>query len=354
MKSFLFVVILLLPLSIFADEAASGNNLIDQTLAFVSHGLWKVSSHLDQMLAKEENINDEDNNSQLLFKFSTTKVEGQTLTYVNDLQFKLDLPNTQKHFQLILEKSVDKAQESVLGKNSNGQASTVGAAATTIDDAVRENDYSLAMRYLIAESKAWQIYSDVGIKLKIPPNPFARFKIKRNIYFYDWTLSLSEKLFADLSSGLAENTTINLDRAIGKNMTFRFGNSADWREDSAALKYIHGFYLHHLLSEHHSFLYQLSTKGSSEDSVYLRTYMAGVKYVHFPWEKHSFSYHVNANGVTRYTPYIDNYDVGVAYKFLFYRDWWYLTLAPNAIFYKINNFAPIPSISLQVDVIFAQ
>ena len=325
-------------------------NILDDTHHFISHNFWYLTSKIDGAIAGENEINDEDNKSQVRFNFITIKTEGKPLVYESTFKFKISLPSIEKRLQLIVEKTVEEAEEVIVGTNtSKGQVQS-----KTIQEVVKESRFSAAARYLFLDTAKWQIYSDLGMKISLPVNPFARFKIKRNFQLEKWKISLSEKVYWHLKSGLGENTTINVDRKINKDMTFRFGNSGVWSASDEVLSYSHGFYLHHRPHVKHSFLYKISTSGSTENSVHLSSYMAGINYSHFPFKKHTFTYTLNANGVMRYTPHIVSYYLGLSHRYLLYKNWMFFTTSPAVLFEKDNNFKPTPSISFRLEVIFSR
>ena len=252
------------------------------------------------------------NNSQIRMWVQTTKVEGQNLDSEANIRFKIHLPYTQKRFKFVFERKADdqsqvtSAEESIPVKQPGEETDLNQKVKTTA-----------ALQYLISETRNWNFFADTGIRVDIPPEPFARARLRRN-----WKLPFSVEAIAEqsifwyLEEGFGETSSLDFDYQIAENKLFRFQNTATWWDETDTFTIVHGPTLYHTLSN-----------------------------------RRGISYSAKAIGSTRPQPMITNYDLSIAYRQLLHKNWFFMEISSLGTFPRAQNWEFIPSISLKFEVI---
>ena len=123
---------------------------------------------IDNFFAGEDALTDT-NKSYARLELGTRFTEGLGFIDDSSVKFKLNLPATQKRLRVIIE---SESEEDETLEEAN--RSSVLASRDTTDTSI-----SAALRFISSEADLWKSRFDIGIKAKIPPDPFARYSAKR-------------------------------------------------------------------------------------------------------------------------------------------------------------------------------
>ncbi|MBF0276213.1 MAG: hypothetical protein HQM13_00420 [SAR324 cluster bacterium] len=297
------------------ESLPSGKGILEQsfdsfveTRTIISEQIYDFSDSLDSFFG-DDNI-EEGNGSRIRISLST-KFGGKG-EQVSDAGIAtiLLLPKTQEKFQLVIQD----IQKEVSSEEEN-EKEVQG------DDKLQEtNEESIlaaALRYVFIDTDAWKVQADSGIHLKIPLEPFAKLKIRRNIRIEKWVLKLIQNFKWNTSKGWGESSTILFDRRLSKTVRFRFSNDASWYVKEDLIHFGHALILYHHVSE--------------KDSL---NYFTGIKAIDKP------------------KIHLTSYNFGAAYRRKLYQNWLYLQITPVIAFPRSEDFRNTPSITFKLETIF--
>ncbi|MDC0256056.1 hypothetical protein OAK75_14250 [Bacteriovoracales bacterium] len=250
------------------------------------------------------------NSSAVTVSWLVNKTEGEDIIHEPEIGLRLVLPRTEKKLQLVVE---NKAKEinNILqeDKVESGSPSSTNKEKSTL---------TASMRYIIQQKKNWNIYSEGGIKIKIPLQPFAgltggrTFKLDKK-----WILNTRAQLIWYLDDGLSEVTTANIDYPISNKLLFRFRNSLTWTDKTGSITTLHGPILFHKIDD-----------------------------------KKAINYYLGAHGNKDPRLHIYNYDFGSTYRQLFYKTWAFYNFGVKGSYPKGKNWNFVPSIFVKLELHF--
>jgi hypothetical protein len=252
------------------------------------------------------------NNSQIRMWVQSTKVEGENIENEANIRFKIHLPYTQKRFKFVFER---KAENQSQVKSAEG--STPIKQDETSPPQAQTAQTTAALQYLIDETRNWNFFTETGIRVDIPPEPFARARLRRN-----WKLPLKieaiaeQSIFWYLEEGFGETSSLDFDYKISDNKLFRFQNTATWWDETDTFTIVHGPTLYHTLSR-----------------------------------RRGISYSAKAIGSTKPQSLITNYDLSVSYRQLLHKNWLFMDISSLGTFPRAEDWEFTPSISLKFEVI---
>jgi hypothetical protein len=251
---------------------------LDEVHELLSRTIFRLSNRIDSFFGSER-ADDEANGSRLRMSWETGKIEGNKIKQEANLRLKLVLPETQKRLRIVVERDSDGPPKLSEGKEKQEE--------TPSEAAIRQAAIELAQA-----PTRWKVGMDTGIRVEIPPNPYARFHITRSAFFGKYELRGSQEFFWYLSDGAGETTRLDLDRPIREGLLFRLGNEATWTDDSDRFSLAHGPVLYHQLSERRGVAYSLRALGTSKPVVHINNYELKLTYrqlIHKNWLFYEFT-----------------------------------------------------------------
>lgn len=261
---------------------------------------YNVDSFVVDTFFGDDILDDDISGSRAKLSFYTRRVLGQPVGYKFGLSMKLVLPNTDEKFNLLLESSEEDENE-----RDNNVISTV------------ENvEYSTALRYIIKATEDWRLDFDTGIKWGVPPNPFARFKMRRYAHFENYRLRTTQTVFWSVREGTGEKTDFELSRPLNIDRLLRFNFAAEYMLDDDYIELSYGVALYH----------ELNTK-------------------------EALAYYLRAAGDVIDDPTFNEYGVGVRYRRKIYQDWVFAEVSPELETINTNNYDLTPVIMFRLEAL---
>ena len=244
---------------------------------------------------------------------STVLLRGGAIRFDRILRAKIDLPNTQRRFRLLLESDPERNFREIL---SPGERSSTETENLTPQGP--GTNFSAALQYVMQERRKWLMSLDAGIEVEFPPDPFARARLKRSFTAGDWRFTFGETLFWFVSLGPGASTHFDVEQYLSFcELLFRASTEIVWRERAG------GFDLSQAIS-----LFQELTWRS------VLTYKFGI------------------TGEAKENTQLNAWGLGVEYRRRVYKNWLYLSVEPAVAFSKADNFQADPSIRFTVDISF--
>lgn len=156
------------------------NAFLDWQREIITNQFLDLSDSLDRWVSRRDRKNKDENNSYMILSFDSVFEEGGEREFKAKLKAKVDLPNTKDRFKIIFESD---PEEDSSPQDSEGSGK-VGNEDLAENNAIAGIEYSLQKKEF-----EWQTAFDIGTRLSLPPDAFARLKLKKKTRFGDKWLS---------------------------------------------------------------------------------------------------------------------------------------------------------------------
>jgi len=163
------------------------------------------------------------------------------------------------------------------------------------------------------------VQTDAGVKLRTPPDPFARADLRRVWDAGPWSIRLKEELFWFTSDGFGQTAELDIDRVVGEDTAVRTDTTVDWRDDTDELRLTFGVALLKVLGERETLAYETGLQASN-----------------------------------RPTLAVNRYRVGARLRRRLHKDWLFLGVIPEILWRREDGFVPVPGIRLQIEFRFGE
>ncbi len=244
---------------------------------------------------------------------SVVFLKDGTVLFNQALRAKINLPKAKERFKLLLETDPEREIREPLGPGTRSSTETESISQAGSDF----TNLSAALQYVMQERRKWQFSLDGGARVRIPPDPFARLRMKRSFNLGEWRFHAVETLFWFESSGAGESTHLDVEKIVFGCHLFRSTTDVVWKEQERKFEASENVFLFQELSEKAVLTYSAGVTGETEPDTHVR-----------------------------------DYGLGVEYRRRIHKNWLYLTIAPAVTFSKANNFEFAPSIRFGFDVTF--
>ena len=135
---------------------------------------------------------------------------------------KLALPRTEERLQLLVDRGL-----SSLTRSDAQRDAEIALGQAPLDDSP-----FAALRLLAVDRLKLRIGTDVGARLRIPFDPFARLRADRSATLGPWTLLFSETLLTTRLTRFQSTTPFALQRPLSPSLALTLLSDATWRETS--------------------------------------------------------------------------------------------------------------------------
>jgi hypothetical protein len=321
-------ILLLLPLIAIAEDVVVEQpedlppkpGYIDLKRDYLSDKFVDFASGIDSFFGNDRHFQ-ETNKSVLQLDATQVSQQGGTPTIGLSFKAKFHLPNAQRRLRLLVESNPDRnLPGQTLGQQLQQQQASLFKEVSTPDS------YGAALRFGNMEGSPLQISVDGGLKADngkefytYSIHPFARSSAS---YIYPMNLvqlKLSESVFWFNSTGLGENTLLEVDHHISEKVLFRATSGATFLVNNQNYSYHQDFAIFDTIDNQKSLLYQIT-----------------------------------ANGVSRPAAEITEYVALVLYRRLIHQDWVYLEINPQLHYPKIDNFKLNSELILRLEFMFSK
>lgn len=225
-----------------------------------------------------------------------------------DFHIKVELPYTERHFDLLLEsvaEDVDPRNDNparTRGPRGEGQSSGIFAG----------------LRRVFVDTTGMQISTDLGVKVHLPPELFARARLRRTWPLGDWQLRFKETPFWYQDEGWGQTTEFDLDRWLSERFAFRANSRYQWLNDGDEWLLEHGVALYQILDSRNTLAYETGFQAKNRP---LRS---------------------------------TQYRVGLRFRRRVHRDWLFLSVVPDIIWRRDKGFQPEPGLFIELEVLFGE
>lgn len=237
------------------------NTFFDKTQRTVSKNFLALSRGIDSFFGDETSLN-EGNDSQALVTLSHTISETTKPELLAKVRIKLRLPRTKNKLNLVVDNISDNFRNDQVAESQ----------VDRVSEENQENDLTTALRYSVIADEKWDVNTNAGIKIKIPLDPFLSLRARRNFYYNEWKLGLTQNIFWFNSLGLGEVSRADLEHPILQNALFRFSNSASWLKEEDFFRFNHNLTLYQPLTPRSAFSLSAGISSLSEPEIHIESY----------------------------------------------------------------------------------
>ena len=246
---------------------------------------------------------DELQGSHIKLFLSQTSTENEKTTYDTKIKAKLELPKTQKKFQLLIE-SLDEEEDE-------------DTAQTSISNTAEDQDQSIALSYIQKDTDDWRITNIAGIRFRSGLDPFIRIRFRHSADKGAWTYRVTENLFWSSSGGIGETTRLDINHPLMKKLLFRSTTQATYRFATQYFDLGQDLILFQNINRHKSLAYQTGYRATM------------VAY-----------------------PETTDYFFLVRYRQQIHSNWLFFDIIPMTHHPVENDFKPVRSITLKLEIVF--
>ena len=289
----------------------SMNEWVDDSQQSMSDSVHDIGEYLDTSLTKDEDEEKLTNRSYLRIRNRSIFSHRDQLENDFKIYFKLDLPHVKRDWKLILDSepsdydSLESKQRGIASGSKTQTGDTVGG-----------------FRLQDAQFGNWTSDFDIGIKLKLPLDPFTKARISRvDNVSQNWTTQFDQEFFYYHSKGLGSLTQISGFYALTADQKdiFKTTTSAQYLQDDDKWELVQQFNIYQRMTEKDLIEYSM---GISVDTDEIKE--------------------------------ITNYWVSAEWKRRVYKNWLYLAARPQLEFPREHNYHANLGVMIELEMFFSK
>lgn len=267
----------------------------------ISQNVTALGRNLDAWLSGES-IGDNTNETYLRIRFNQQAASFEGYHSRLKIDGSLDLPQTSKRWKLIFES--DAAELNSL------------EGSVLRDDASTESIAGLS--YQQSTNGSWQLSHSVGLRSRVPADPFYRLKAQYEHQINDdWSLGYRQKIWHYQSQGWGYNTDVSFNRKIDQGKILQISSEVRYQQEREQTEFSQTIALHSTLKQFETMSYELGILG------------------------------VNTPNVR-----IDDYYIGAQYRRAIRGQWLFLEVMPQLIVSRDENWRPQPKLMINLEMLF--
>lgn len=280
--------------------------IVDDTHQQVSSTILLLTNRIDSFFGTRRG-DEEANGSRLRLWYDHNIREYDNDSNRVDLRFTLKLPQLEKLFKIKFEKKQAPSDD----EKSSTQGNEREEEMKTPEE---KSWYSSIPEQLL---KKWNYGLNLGVKVDLPPNPYARFRLRRTAVFYGFEYNPTQELDWFFKNGVGYTMTNDLDYQIAQFGLFRLTNTISWTDDSDTVNSTHGPNLFYKISDRNA-----------------------IQFYAFAHAQNHPSYHVSS------------YSLGSNYRIAVYSNWIYMSINPYIDWPKSKDWRRTLGINFRLEAVF--
>lgn len=300
-----------------ASAESGDDNILTRTMAEIEHSdAWRwlearrdgmsknvsvVGRNLDDWLAGE-GIGERSNESYMRIRINQRV--GRFNAYHSNARIggSVDLPRATERWKLIFE-SENTERDSLRDQRLNNVSTT---------------SFTGGFRYEHPERNGWRFNHDIGMRAKIPLDPFYRFRVRYGADLSDqWYAGFSTRIFYYNNDGWGQDTRVFFTRILTEELNFRIESEVNYQHDERLTEFSQSVALYQALGE-----------------------------------RETMTYEVGLIGQNRPVATVDNYFVQMVYRKAIYEDWLVLEVVPQLLAEHEYDWKPDPRVQLNLEIYF--
>jgi len=246
---------------------------VDQSHDYLSVWVQRIGTGVDRFLSRSEDVSENESYVRLRAGFLFDSKED--VLFQPDIQAKLDLPGTKKRIKLVFDNEPDDF-DSLYQQNQELRTSRTRAAKPS---KLVDGESSAALRWLLPIWEEWAPSMDVGVRAKVPLDPFVRFRIRKLYQLSDpWYFYMSHQLNYHHRRGVSEKSHFTVARPIGEKLLWLNTWQVQWRKQQKHLEYGYIISLNHYVSEKDTFIWRAAVFYQQQPVAHQQSYLVDLRY----------------------------------------------------------------------------
>ncbi len=275
----------------------------------LSEHIETLGRRLDSFFSGQEVMVDK-NKSYIRMRLGAIWKERYGVENDSDIKFRLDLPATKERYRIVIE---SESEEDHSLEESNRPALMDQSSPS------RES-VSAAVRFVSGVVKHWDTDLDIGVRTRIPLDPFIRGTAKREWDLDDnWVGRIHQRVSYFHSNSFSAKTKFIFERPLSQKSLFRHKTELEWEKLEDQLAFADVFSVFNEIDDDRVVEYQFGILGSSLSNTH-----------------------------------IDDIFVGANYRERLYKDWLYLEVIPEILFPREDDYEMTHSLTLRLEVMFTK
>jgi hypothetical protein len=275
-----------------------------------SRSIFNLSDSIDEFFAGER-FQEEKNGSIVRMGYELLMVDSRDPEHNPRVNTRLVLPRTQNRLNFLLQSLDDENQ------NEDPLNPTSRTDANPRNQEEKKQNFFAGLRLKNTETKTWSVNTDAGIKLIWPPDPFARFRVRRSFFMSAWELRLTENVNWFESQGWWQTANIDLERPLPPKNLLKFGNT-----------------------------------GTRRDSIGYWEFNQAVTWFHQSSKKDAFGYAVGLTSAEEPAYAVTSYYISTSYRRNILEDWMFFDINPVGSWPREEHFTFVPSVKIKFEMVF--
>ncbi|WEM45700.1 hypothetical protein PTW35_21755 (plasmid) [Photobacterium sp. DA100] len=291
------------------NDEDSFQDWIDDTQDTISDTVYDYSSSIDHFIAKKDEELPLTNRSYLRLKLKSRYTHREYFDTDASVKLKIDLPHTEKNWKFVLDTDpddFDRLEDKQRGISNNSDSSLSGAVG--------------GVQLQGQQWGKWRTNLDLGLKIKLPLDPFARADLRRiDRLSHKWTSRIKQEVFYYDSKGPGALTSLNFYFASPEDPStiLKISSSAQYLDTDDNWEFVQQAEIFDRINQDNLLQYSI---GFSADST------------------------------PNYS--ITNSWVSVAWKHRLYSDWLYMSITPELDFQDAFQYKVNPGIMFELELFF--
>jgi len=250
-----------------------------------------------------------DNESYVRLRFETETRYGNLLEYDPDVRFRLDVPTAEEKLRLI----IDSESEDQIPLEERERDRQLTASERSDAEAIG------ALRYISDFGDAINFSTDIGGRLRLPPEMFWRMKAgKRWQFDQDWGLAVEQRVYYYHTEGWGARSWFGANRSVGNGWHFYASSELEWLHDERKFDAAQIFSVRKRLNNRSVVRPRVGVLGESKPS----------------WR-------------------VSSYFADVTWRYRLYEDWFFAELVPALSFPREDDFKDRASVVFRLEMYFS-
>src|SRR5690554_63814 len=204
------------------NELDEKEHWIEQSHDYLSDWVQRIGMGVDSFLSRSAEIYE--NESYVSLRGGYIFDSKSANHFQPDIHAKLDLPGTKQRLKLVFDSEPDDF-DSLYQQNQEQRTSSASTPR------VVDKESSAALRWFMPIWEAWRPSMDIGVRAKIPLDPFVRFRL-RTLYPLKapWYFYMSHQLSYHHRRGASEKSYFTVARPIGEQLLWLNTWQVQWKK----------------------------------------------------------------------------------------------------------------------------
>jgi len=242
-------------------------SILDPPQQYITSNFLGFSKSVDEFFSDEKSEY-ESNGSYIRLTGDSVFTDGEGWGFNGSTRAKLVLPNTQRKLRLVFESDPEQEREDPQPQLDNNPI-----------NAAEKKAYFAGVEALVGEFEHWRFRPGIGLKVNRKLDFFLRFRASRKYDISEsWQGYLGNTLYWFNSTGFRFDTKLEFDRRFGEQKLFRAVTSARREQDIDWWDLAQVFSITHTIDHKQAMVYLAGVYGTNEPNTHAENYQLQMRY----------------------------------------------------------------------------